>query len=281
MKHRLWLYAAALLAALTLSQRFAPTSAAQEGGVSARAIDTPAQEALMLLRTNEARLQADLPPYTANAVLQRVARRHAAEIGRHENYSHVGLDGRSARKRVTDAGYATGFTGLRTGENFVARVSADEAFEWLMSDPPHKRNILNQSFREIGIGAAPTTWGGWVWVMDFGVHDGLAARPAASAPETATPWPGQGTPRATRPPAAALDTPPASVPTTAPPRAPGTPYGPPAPQPSPLPGSAGGDAGAITDPSAAPEESWGRQIARAMVLLLVGTFLLRAFLMSD
>ena len=257
---------------LALGARTSPIRAQAPG-------DATRQETRMLELTNQARADRGLPAYRRNDVLQRIARRHAAEVGMHEHYSHVGLDGRSARRRALDAGYGAGRSGVRTGENYVARATVEEAFAWLMDDPPHARNILHPTYREIGIGVAPTTWGGWVWVMDLGYHDGLASLPEPAQPETATPM-ARGMPA---PPAGVTASAPTTVPTEREPPTPAPALGPPLPGPSPLPGSRG-DSGAsspLRDAPAGESSDWGRSMAQAIVMLLLAIFLIQALRLSD
>ncbi|MBK6769281.1 MAG: CAP domain-containing protein [Ardenticatenales bacterium] len=138
----------------------------------------------MLTRLNAARTANGLRPYRSSPLLADVAAGHAREVAEHNHYSHTGLDGRSAKQRMADAGYGAGHGGVRTSENFVARATVDEGFQWLMDDPGHRPNMLDATFREVGVGAAPTRFG-FVWVLDFGTYDGVDDVPAA-VPVTAT-----------------------------------------------------------------------------------------------
>ncbi len=164
----------ALLALLCLGllASLAPAPSATASPAGQPAGEAAVQAQAMLERVNQARREAGLPVYRANALLARAAQGHAEEIATHENFSHTGLDGRNAEQRVIDAGYGAGRAGLRVGENFVGRASVDEAFGWLMSDPPHRANIVDPDYREIGIGVGTIRWG-FIWVMDLGTYDGI------------------------------------------------------------------------------------------------------------
>lgn len=128
----------------------------------------------MLTKLNAARAANGLRPYRSSPLLARVAAGHAREVAEHNHFSHTGLDGRSAKQRMADAGYGAGHTGVRTSENFVARATVDEGFDWLMTDKDHRPNMLDPKFREVGVGTGKTRYG-FVWVLDFGTYDGVDA----------------------------------------------------------------------------------------------------------
>ena len=157
--------------------------AAQAGPFVQPADDLAAQASAMLERVNQARQQAGLAPYAVNPALAQAAQGHAEEIAEFAHYSHTSRDGRKAKDRVLQAGYAAGREGLRVGENFVGRSNIDDAFGWLMSDPPHRANIVDPDYREIGVGVGKISYG-YIWVMDLGtytgIEDALAAPPAAA-----------------------------------------------------------------------------------------------------
>lgn len=150
--------------------------------------DSVALAEVMLTRLNEVRRDNGLAPYRVNPILTRIAFEHARDIAAHTMYSHTGSDGRKAKQRAIDAGYGAGRAGLRIGENFVARQHLDDGFQWLMDDPPHRANMLDPKFREVGVGAARMSYG-YVWVMDLGWYEGiddvLAAPPTAVPPADA------------------------------------------------------------------------------------------------
>lgn len=186
--------AASLTAALTLAvaalaaPSAAPTAARPaERPAADEAADAAAAEG-MFTRLNDARVAAGLRPYRHSPLLAEVAAAHAREVAEHNHFSHTGRDGRSAKQRMADAGYGAGRTGVRTSENFVARATVDEGFAWLMSDADHRPNMMDARFREVGVGVAPTRYG-YVWVLDFGMYDGVddVPPPAAAAATTGAP----------------------------------------------------------------------------------------------
>lgn len=180
----------ALAAAAAAAALFAPPLLPAAAGATRRAsAEEPATAAAaedMLGRLNAARTANGLRPYRSSPLLAAVAAAHAREVAENNHYSHTGLDGRSARQRMADAGYGAGHSGVRTSENFVARSTVEEGFQWLMDDPGHRPNMLDAQFREVGVGAAPTRFG-FVWVLDFGMYDGVDDLAAPTVPATVPP----------------------------------------------------------------------------------------------
>lgn len=80
----------------------------------------------------------------------------------HSNMSHTGSDGSDPGARITRAGY----TWSTYGENVAYGYSTPEkVMEGWMNSQGHRENILNCSFKEIGIGLAQP---GNYWTQDFG-----------------------------------------------------------------------------------------------------------------
>ncbi len=125
----------------------------------------PAEAQYVIHAINEARIQAGVPPLIVNPLLNQAAQAHVDDMIAHRRYGHRGSDGSNASQRVMRTGYS--LSG-RAGENWVAARSPERAIRWWMSDPPHRANILNPRWREIGIGvgAHPDGWG-LIFVTDF------------------------------------------------------------------------------------------------------------------
>ncbi len=174
------LAALAATVALAAAAVGAPAAAAPAARPAADEAANAAAALAMFSRLNDARVAAGLEPYRHSPLLAAVAAGHAREIAEHNHFSHTGRDGRSAKQRMADAGYGAGRTGVRTSENFVARATVAEGFDWLMSDADHRPNMMDPRFREVGVGVAPTRYG-FVWVLDFGTYDGVDEAPAAAA----------------------------------------------------------------------------------------------------
>ncbi|GLX21504.1 MULTISPECIES: CAP domain-containing protein [Streptomyces] len=122
----------------------------------------PEAQAKVLELVNQARAAAGCPALTVNEKLTKAAQDHSADMAAHRNMSHTGSDGSDPGGRITRAGYQ-----WRTyGENVAYGYSSPEqVMEGWMNSPGHKRNILDCSYKEIGIGLAQP---GQYWTQDFG-----------------------------------------------------------------------------------------------------------------
>lgn len=111
---------------------------------------------------NDERSKAGCAPLTVNAKLTKAAQDHSKDMADHKNMSHTGSDGSSPGDRITRAGYSWS----AYGENVAYGYSSPESvMKGWMTSPGHKRNILDCSFKEIGVGHAQP---GDYWTQDFG-----------------------------------------------------------------------------------------------------------------
>ncbi|MEV5872957.1 CAP domain-containing protein [Streptomyces sp. NPDC052101] len=118
--------------------------------------------ARILQLVNAERAKVGCHPLTLNPTLTKAAQAHSADMAAHRNMSHTGSDGSSPGDRITRAGYSWS----EYGENVAyGYATADEVMAGWMSSPGHRANILNCSFKEIGIGLAQP---GSYWTQDFG-----------------------------------------------------------------------------------------------------------------
>ncbi|MDQ2806602.1 MAG: CAP domain-containing protein [Chloroflexota bacterium] len=124
--------------------------------------DAEAEEAMLSL-VNAERSKAGLPTLAMDAPLRDLARSHAADLFRQGYFSHTGRDGRSPFDRMHDAGirYST------AGENLALAISTAAAHDGLMHSPGHRANILNPTFRRVGIGALDGSPYGKMFVQEF------------------------------------------------------------------------------------------------------------------
>ncbi|OAH14992.1 cysteine-rich secretory protein family protein [Streptomyces jeddahensis] len=111
---------------------------------------------------NDERSKAGCSPVTLNATLSKAAQAHSEDMASHQNMSHTGSDGSNPGDRITRAGYSWS----TYGENVAYGYSTPEqVMAGWMASPGHKANILNCSFKEIGVGLAqPNDY----WTQDFG-----------------------------------------------------------------------------------------------------------------
>ena len=113
---------------------------------------------------NQARAKAKLPLLTVNAQLLQTARDHAANMAKKGEMNHV-LDGHDAAQRVKEHGYEY----EKVAENIAAcekGVSAEVFRNWMESQH-NKDNILNEEFREFGIGVGKNEKGEVYYTLVF------------------------------------------------------------------------------------------------------------------
>ncbi|THA62615.1 sigma-70 family RNA polymerase sigma factor [Streptomyces sp. A0958] len=121
-----------------------------------------AQQVLALVNTERAK--EGCAPVSGNAQLAAAAQRHSADMAAQDYFSHTSQDGSGPGDRITAAGYRWS----TYGENIAKgqRTPADVMNSW-MNSPGHRANILNCSFKELGVGVQESA-GGIVWTQDFG-----------------------------------------------------------------------------------------------------------------
>jgi uncharacterized protein YkwD len=111
---------------------------------------------------NSERSKAGCANVTVNAKLTQAAQDHSKDMADHGTMSHTGSDGSDPGGRITSAGYDWS----SYGENIAyGYTSPESVMAGWMASPGHKRNILDCSFKEIGVGLAQP---GNYWTQDFG-----------------------------------------------------------------------------------------------------------------
>ncbi|MFF3099157.1 sigma-70 family RNA polymerase sigma factor [Streptomyces cyaneofuscatus] len=127
----------------------------------------PASEGGQVLQiVNTERAKEGCGPVTSNDLLATAAQRHSADMASRDYFSHTSPDGTDPGDRITAAGYRWS----TYGENIAKgqRTPADVMRSW-MDSPGHRANILNCSFKEMGIGKVDSG-GGPVWTQKFGAR---------------------------------------------------------------------------------------------------------------
>jgi len=117
---------------------------------------------------NTARVSAGLRRLNVNAKLTASAQGHSDDMACHSIFSHTGSDGSSIQERILAAGYSPS----DWGEIIFAGGSAQQAFDWWMSDPPHHDIILAPQMEDVGAGytyVAGSDYGGY-FTVDFGAQ---------------------------------------------------------------------------------------------------------------
>lgn len=176
-----------------------PTKA-QKNGVAAAAqcaesdttptegnLDAMAQSVLCLV--NAERADQGLGALTQNGQLDQAAQGMANEMVEKVFFSHETPDGRNLADRVEPTGYLPNNDDWVLGENLAwgsGALSTPRAIVngWMNSEG-HRKNILDGSYKEVGLGTkmgspSPSAKGGTVYVHNFGARGGGGAQ-AASA----------------------------------------------------------------------------------------------------
>ncbi len=133
------------------------------------------QESAFLTLINNYRAQNGLQPLALSTNLNRSSSWMAVDMAAKNYFSHTDSLGRSPSQRATDCGYPSG-----AGENIAAGTvwdTAQEAFDAWRNSAGHNANMLNSSYKQIGIARyflSGSTYS-WYWVTDFGlVNDGTS-----------------------------------------------------------------------------------------------------------
>jgi uncharacterized protein YkwD len=171
--------------ALGLGSR--PAAALTSCTVSESDVSLDAQESQFLTLINNYRAANRLAPLTVSTNLNRASAWMALDMGQKGYFDHTDSLGRSPSTRATNCGYPGG-----AGENIAAGTiwdTAQEVFTAWQNSPGHNANMLNSSYKMIGIARANVAGSqyGWYWVTDFGlVNDGTSGG-GTTATATATP----------------------------------------------------------------------------------------------
>ncbi|MYV68841.1 RNA polymerase, partial [Streptomyces sp. SID2131] len=136
-----------------------PTATKQDSG------HTSVEEQVIAL-VNAERAKEGCGPVTGNSLLARAAQGHSDDMAARDFFDHTNPDGAGPGERVT----ATGYGWSTYGENIaMGQRTAEQVMESWMNSPGHRANILNCSFKELGVGLH-TGDGGPYWTQVFGAR---------------------------------------------------------------------------------------------------------------
>ncbi|MFJ8270676.1 CAP domain-containing protein [Streptomyces sp. NPDC094154] len=123
---------------------------------------SPKATARVVELVNAERSKVGCSALTVNDKLTKAAQAHSEDMAAHQNMSHTGSDGSNPGDRITRAGYSW----QSYGENVAyGYATPEQVMAGWMGSPGHKANILNCSFKEIGVGLAQP---GNYWTQEFG-----------------------------------------------------------------------------------------------------------------
>lgn len=116
---------------------------------------------------NAERIDKQHTPLRRDPHLDAVAQAHARHMAEAGFFDHPNPQGMEVFERLDAAGAPAWWT---AGENIASGYrNAHEAHKGWMDSKGHKKNIRNEQYRYVGIGAyyAPATRMGWYWVQVF------------------------------------------------------------------------------------------------------------------
>lgn len=156
------------------------------------AVTSAAQDSIsteILNRINTVRLDADIAPLRFNTALQSAAQQHSNDMASLEQLSHIGTNGSQFWERVQTNAYI-----LSAGaENILSRgdTNSDNAFMQWYNSAPHRANMLNGDYVEIGIAYTRAESGRVYFTLILGVPANFIASTAiptnTNIPPTAIP----------------------------------------------------------------------------------------------
>lgn len=145
----------------------------------------------MVQLVNDSRAGSGVPALVTNAALAGAATAKANDLIAKQYFAHTNPDGKQFFQWIRDAGYTYSLAGENLAKDFS---SAEAAHNALMASELHRKNILNEKFRDVGIAVVAGTVDGrdsYVLVELFGAPPAVKPTPrvaAAPAPQR-TPQP--------------------------------------------------------------------------------------------
>jgi uncharacterized protein YkwD len=135
----------------------------------------------LLAQINAFRAAHGLVRLRVSSALDAVADGHSVQMARLGYFSHNSANGLSFSARIARVYSPRGYRSWSVGENLVwggPDIGASRAFRLWLASPPHRANLLNASWREVGLGAvhstsAPGVYGGGpatIVTADFGAR---------------------------------------------------------------------------------------------------------------
>jgi len=167
-----------VLAALCAVAALLPAGASAKGARHSAALTV---DLGVLQQLNEIRRAHHLVPLTLSPNLNAAATQHSRDMLAKGYFAHNSSNGEPFWKRIKSFYGEPGYGFWSVGENLFwtsGSATADGSMKAWMASPPHRENILDPAWRQIGIAAvsssdAPGTYGNLnvtVITTDFGVR---------------------------------------------------------------------------------------------------------------
>lgn len=181
-RYRRWMRRILTVLALILSLPLLTLPSLQAADLASTDLSAEARQAALMI--NRLRIEAGLPPLAVHPLLNLAVNLHIQDMVTSGHYGHSGSDGSNVHTRITRTGY--GISGW-AGENWVVSETIEQGIGWWMTDPPHRENVLNRSYKEMGLGTYPHPKGwGTILVVDFTTGSNNQEAGVALVPENAT-----------------------------------------------------------------------------------------------
>ena len=146
-----------------------------------KAVQVVQLQSTLLAQINAFRTAHGLVRLKVSGALTSAAGGHSTQMARLGFFSHDSANGKSFSQRIAQAWSPRGFRSWSVGENLVwggPDIGAAHAFRLWLASPPHRANLLNARWREVGLGAvhstsAPGVYGGGaatIVTADFGAR---------------------------------------------------------------------------------------------------------------
>ncbi|MEV7416665.1 CAP domain-containing protein [Streptomyces sp. NPDC089919] len=153
------------IGAVALGALGIPTALAGPAGAApapeATASATSTATARVVTLVNRERAKVGCRALKVNTKLTKAAQNHSKDQAVHHRMSHTGSDGSNPGQRITRAGYRWRAYGENVAYGYSTPTKVMNAW---MHSPGHKANILNCSFKEIGVGVSGSNH---YWTQDF------------------------------------------------------------------------------------------------------------------
>lgn len=163
-----------ICASLLLAQQASAATAPCAGGdVRPDGTNEQVVAAATLCLLNEERAAEHLHLLRANAALARLASSYAADMVQRQFFAHVTPGGITITQRLAMIGYDWQDCGENLAWGQAELSTPAQIFNAWMHSPPHRADILDPTFREVGVGVAPgapvpSSLEAGTYVTDFG-----------------------------------------------------------------------------------------------------------------
>ena len=113
---------------------------------------------------NKERQKEGISPLKYNSLLEQTAQQHSEDMVLNNFFDHTNLRGESPFDRMKN----NGIDYFSAGENIACgQSSPEEVMESWMNSDGHRKNILNASYNQIGVGIAINEYGVIYWTQNF------------------------------------------------------------------------------------------------------------------